>query len=44
MPHWIVTLAAALGAWILLVLVGCFTLGRSIDVLSRWFQRTKLHH
>jgi hypothetical protein len=35
MPHWIVMLAAALGAWFLLVVGGGFVLGRCLDALSR---------
>lgn len=42
MPHWVLTLAAALGAWILLVIVGGFALGRAIDALARRRRRLKL--
>jgi hypothetical protein len=35
MPHWIVMLAAALGAWFMLVVVGGYLAGRTLDVLTR---------
>jgi hypothetical protein len=34
MPHWIVTLAAVLGACVLVVVCG-FAFGRTVDLLSR---------
>jgi len=43
MPHWIVMLAAALGAWILLVIGGGLVLGRLFAALSRWQSRARLH-
>jgi len=39
MPHWIVMLAAALGAWFLLVVGGGFALGRSLNGLARRLRR-----
>jgi len=42
MPHWIVMLAAALGAWLLLVLGAGFALGRVLAALSRWRFRARL--
>jgi len=33
MPHWIVMLAAVVGAWLLLVVGGGFAIGRSLDAL-----------
>jgi hypothetical protein len=41
MPHWIVTLAAVLGAC-LLVVAGCFVVGRCLNALSRRKTRTRL--
>jgi hypothetical protein len=35
MPHWIVMLAAALGAWVLLVVGGGYVLGRCLDTVAR---------
>ena len=42
MPHWIVMLAAALGAWFLLVIGGGYVLGRCLDLLARRHRRAKL--
>jgi len=42
MPHWVVMLAAALGAWFLLVLGGGYLLGRFLAVLARRQSRAKL--
>jgi len=42
MPHWIVLLAAALGAWVVLVVVGGHLAGWTLDVLSRR-RRARLH-
>ena len=42
MPHWIVMLAAALGAWFLLVIGGGYVLGRCLELLSRKHPRAKL--
>jgi len=42
MPHWIVLLAAALGAWVVLVVVGGNLAGWTLDVLSRR-RRARLH-
>jgi hypothetical protein len=41
MPHWIVMLAAAVGAWFLLVVGGGFALGRSLDALGRRLRRLR---
>jgi hypothetical protein len=41
MPHWVVLLAAALGAWLLLAVVGGFALGRSLDALTRRLRRPR---
>jgi hypothetical protein len=35
MPHWVVMLAAALGAWIVLVVVGGHLVGWTLGVLTR---------
>jgi hypothetical protein len=35
MPHWVVMLAAALGAWFLLVVGGGYVLGRCLDAVTR---------
>jgi hypothetical protein len=42
MPHWIVMLAAALGAWFLLVLGGGLVLGRVLAALARLRFRARL--
>jgi hypothetical protein len=41
MPHWIVLLAAAVGAWLLLAVGGGFALGRTLDRLVRWLRRPR---
>jgi hypothetical protein len=41
MPHWIVLLAAAVGAWLLLAVGGGFALGRTLDALGRWLHRPR---
>jgi hypothetical protein len=41
MPHWIVLLAAAVGAWFLLAVGGGFALGRGFDALVRWLRRPR---
>jgi hypothetical protein len=35
MPHWLVLLAAALGAWLLLSVGGGFVIGRGLDLIAR---------
>jgi uncharacterized membrane protein YesL len=42
MPHWIVMLAAAIGAWFLLVLGGGLVVGRFLAALSRRRHHAKL--
>lgn len=42
MPHWIVVLAAALGAWFLLVIGGGYVLGRCLGRLTRRNRKTRL--
>jgi hypothetical protein len=42
MPHWIVMLAAALGAWFLLVIGGGYVLGRVLDLLGSRRARLRL--
>jgi hypothetical protein len=41
MPHWVVMLAAAVAAWLLLAVGGGFALGRSLDALARWLRRPR---
>jgi hypothetical protein len=41
MPHWVATLAAVLGGC-LLVVVGAFAIGRTLDLFSRRRHRAKL--
>jgi len=42
MPHWIVMLAAAIGAWFLLVLGGGYVVGRCLGFLARRGRRARL--
>ncbi|HST24508.1 MAG TPA: hypothetical protein VLJ76_00805 [Gaiellaceae bacterium] len=41
MPHWIVLLAAAVGAWLLLSVGGGYALGRTLDALTRRLRRRR---
>jgi hypothetical protein len=41
MPHWVVLLAAALAAWLLLAVIGGYTVGRTLDALRRRFRRPR---
>jgi len=42
MPHWIVLLAAVVGAWLLLAVGGGYAIGRALETVERWLRRPRV--
>jgi hypothetical protein len=42
MPHWIVLLAAVVGAWLLLAIAGGYAIGRGLGAVERRLRRTRI--
>jgi hypothetical protein len=42
MPHWIVLLAAVVGAWLLLAIGGGYVIGRGLEAVERRLRRPRV--